>query len=81
VPVPVRLTLWGLSAALSVIVSAALSAVDDEGLNVTLIVQLAPPATEPAQLSLSAKSPAFAPVTVMVVGARGRFPVLLRVSD
>ena len=54
-PVPERLTDWGLLAALSVIVTAAFSLEATAGLNVTLIVQLAPAATEPPQVSLSLK--------------------------
>lgn len=55
VPVPDRVTDWGLLAALSVMVRAAFSVEATAGLNVTLIVQLAPAVTEPPQLSLSLK--------------------------
>jgi hypothetical protein len=79
VPVPERLTVWGLLAALSVMVSAALSAVANVGVNATLIVQLFPVATEPAQSSVSPKSPAFAPVTAMAV-VKVEFPVLVRMT-
>jgi hypothetical protein len=46
VPVPERLTFCGLPVALSVRVTAALRVPLAAGVNLTLIVQLAPPATE-----------------------------------
>jgi len=46
VPVPVRVTDWGLPGALSVMVIVADSAPISEGLKVTLIVQLLPAVTE-----------------------------------
>ena len=46
VPVPERLTVCGLPRALSVILTEALRLALAEGVNVTLIVQLAPAATE-----------------------------------
>ena len=61
-------------------VNTAFSVAFSVGLNVTLIVQ--DPlfaATEPPQLSLSLKSPAFAPVTVKA-GVKGMEPVLLRTT-
>lgn len=63
-PVPVRLTVCGLPVALSVIVNEAERVPVTLGLKVTLIVQLLPTATGPAQLLVGAKSPAFVPVTV-----------------
>jgi hypothetical protein len=42
IPVPVRLTLWGLPLALSAMVSDAVRVPDAAGVNVTLIVQLLP---------------------------------------
>jgi hypothetical protein len=65
VPVPERLTVWGLLLALLVSVNEAMRVPMAEGVKVTLIVQLAPAATEPPQVSLSLKSPEFAPVTGM----------------
>ena len=50
VPVPERLTVWGLPLALSATLSAAVRAPLAEGVNVTLIVQLAPATTELLQL-------------------------------
>jgi hypothetical protein len=50
VPVPERLTVCGLPVALSVRVTAALRVPLAAGVNLTLIVQLAPPATELPQV-------------------------------
>ena len=52
-PVPLRVTLCGLSAALSAIVNVPLIVPVTEGAKLTLIVQLAPPANEGGQLSVS----------------------------
>jgi len=49
---------------------------NDCGLNVTLIAQLAPAATEAPQVSVSAKLP----LTEMPDMARGRVPVLVNVT-
>ena len=46
VPVPERVTVWGLPLALSVMLTEAVRLPLAEGLNVTLIVQLLPAATE-----------------------------------
>ena len=46
VPVPERLTVWGLPAALSVIVSAAERLPLADGVNATLMAQLEPAASE-----------------------------------
>ena len=62
VPVPVRLTPWGLPAALSVIVTAAVRLPVAAGVNVTEIVQLAPALTLLPQVLLWAKSAALVPV-------------------
>ena len=50
VPVPERLTVWGLPAALSAMLSAAVRAPLADGVKVTLIVQLAPATTELPQV-------------------------------
>ena len=50
VPVPDRLTVWGLPLALSTMLSAAVRAPLAEGVKVTRIVQLAPAATELPQV-------------------------------
>jgi hypothetical protein len=62
-----------------VIVTAAVRLPPAVGLNVTLIVQLAPPATLPPHVFVSEKSPAFVPVTPMLEIDSGP-PVLLSVT-
>jgi hypothetical protein len=79
-PVPVRLTLCGLPLALSVTVSDAVRVPDADGVNVTLIVQLAPAATLLPQLLVWAKSPEFVPLTPMLEMLKVAFPVLETVT-
>jgi hypothetical protein len=79
-PVPVRLTLCGLPLALSVTVSDAVRVPDADGVNVTLIVQLAPAATLLPQLLVWAKSPEFVPLMPMFEMSNVAFPVLERVT-
>ena len=67
VPVPERLTVCGLPLALSVMVTEAVRLPLAEGMNVTLIVQLAPAATLAPQLLVCAKSLELAPVSAMLV--------------
>src|SRR5215469_2961388 len=62
VPVPLSEMACGLPGALSLIERLALRPLTPVGLNVTLIVQVAPGATEPLQVLVSAKSPGLAPV-------------------
>ena len=50
VPIPLRLTFCGLPAALSLTLSTAVRVPDAVGLNVTLIAQLAPAASELPQV-------------------------------
>jgi hypothetical protein len=50
------------------------------GVNVTLIVQLAPAATELPQAFVWAKSPALVPVTVMPAILNAALPVLVSVT-
>ncbi len=73
VPVPVRLTVCGLPEALSVMLKVPVRVPDAVGVNVTLMVQLAPAATEPPQVSVSAKSPLAAILPVIV---RAALPLL-----
>src|SRR5438128_5108384 len=73
---PDKATLSGLSAALSVIVRLPVRFPPAAGVNVTLIVQLAPAATLLPQVLVWAKSP----LAVMLVTFRTPFPVLLRVT-
>jgi hypothetical protein len=79
VPVPERLTFWGLPVALSVMVSEAARLPLAEGLKVTLIVQVAPAATELPQLLVWAKSLALVPETAMLVTLKAALPELVRV--
>src|SRR5215469_11867880 len=51
-----------------------------EGVNVTLIVQIAPAGTLPPQESCSAKSEAFVPTIATLESVRTVFPVLLKVT-
>ena len=50
------------------------------GVNVTLVVQLAPATTLPPQLSVSLKSPGLAPVKLMLEIVRVPLPVFVRVT-
>ena len=81
VPVPVRGTLCGLPAALSVKVAAADSALVNEGVKVTLSEQLLPAATELPQVLLAReKSLLLVPVTAMLVMDRATLPVFVSVT-
>jgi hypothetical protein len=80
VPVPVKVTRWGLPLALSVTERVALRAAATVGLNVTLIVQFAPAARLEAHVFVKAKSPGFAPEMAMLVIVRDASPVFDRVT-
>jgi len=84
VPVPTRLTAWGLPAvALSATVNHAVRFPEAEGVNATEIVQEPFAATEPGasgQVVISLKSLALAPVTEMPVMVKLVLPVLVRVT-
>ena len=80
IPVPERLTDWGLPAALSVMARAAARLPTAEGVKVMLMVQLAPAATEMPQLLVWAKSLALAPKTAMLVTVSAELPELVRVT-
>src|SRR5947209_3370950 len=84
-PVPVRVIVCGLPEASSTMFSVALRIPVASGVKLTLIVQLAPGATEPAPLgqvlpAAKAKSAACAPVMVMLVRFSGALPLLVRVT-
>jgi len=79
-PVPERVAVCGLPVALSVRVTEAAKDPLAAGMNVTLTVQLAPAATLPPQLLLCAKSPGFAPVSLMLLMLKAALPVLLSVE-
>src|SRR2546426_562456 len=84
-PVPARDTDCGLPTASSVMFTAAARAPGPAGVKLTLIVQLAPGATEPAPVgqvlpAAKAKSAACAPVMVMLVRFSGAPPLLVSVT-
>ena len=78
-PVPERATDWGLLAAVSATITDAVRVPAAAGLKVTLMVQLAPAATELAQLFVWVKSLAFTPKTATPVTFKSPLPVLDRV--
>jgi hypothetical protein len=81
--VPIRLTAWGLPAALSAILIEAVRFPEAEGVNVTVIVQEPPAAIEAGergQVVVLPKSPALVPVTEMLVMVKFMLPVLVRVT-
>jgi hypothetical protein len=79
VPVPERLTVWGLPVAVSVKVTAAVRVPVTAGVKVTLLVQLPPAATLDPQLLLWAKSLGFVPESAMLEILKAALPVLFRV--
>ena len=79
-PVPERLTVCGLPLALSVMLTEAVRLPLAAGLNVTLIVQLLPAATELPHVLVWAKSLALLPVRARLVILKVALPVLLRVA-
>lgn len=80
VPVPLSETCCGLPTALSVTLRAALRAPLAAGLKVTLIVQLAPAASELPHVWVCAKSGALVPVIAMAMIVRDAEPVFLSVT-
>jgi hypothetical protein len=79
-PVPLRLTVCGLPLASSLTLSVALSEPTTCGVNVTEMLQLAPPARVVPHVFVWLKSPEFAPVMPMLVIASGALPVLVSVA-
>ena len=77
---PVKLTVCGLPLALSVMASVELLSRRPVGLNVTLIVQLAPAASELPQLLVWAKSPLLPPLVAILLISKGPLPVLDKVT-
>ncbi len=80
VPVPLRPTVCGLPAALSLMLSVAFRVPVAVGVKVALIEQLPPAATDVPQLLVWAKSPGLAPVREMPLMLSEALPVLLRVT-
>jgi hypothetical protein len=82
-PVPLRGTLCGLPAALSLILTLALRAPEADGEKVTPIVQLAPAASvlgDSGQVVVSAKSAAFVPVRLTLLIVNAAVPELVSVT-
>jgi len=79
-PVPDSVTFCGLPAALSLTLSAAVRVPVAVGLNVILIVQLAPAASELPQVCVWAKSPALIPVIAMPVMLKLVVPTFFSVT-
>ena len=80
VPVPERLTVWGLPLALSVMARVAARVPLVKGVKVTLRVQLAPAATLEPQLLVWAKSPVFEPKMATLVMFKAELPELVSVT-
>lgn len=80
VPVPFRLTVCGLPAALSLMATAALRVLMVEGVKDTVTLQVAAGAREAPQLLLWLKSPAFVPVTAMLEMVSAMLPLFVRVT-
>ena len=79
VPVPVKLTAWGLPVALSTTVTRAARPPLADGVKVTAIVQLVPAVTELPHVLVWAKSLALVPVSAMLVILNAALPELVRV--
>ena len=79
VPVPERLTVWGLPLALSATLSVAAKAPRAEGVKVTPMVQLPPAATELPQVLVWAKLLALVPESAMLVMLKAALPELVSV--
>lgn len=79
-PVPLSAILWGELTALSAIVMAAVSAPSAAGAKCPWMVQLAPAATLVPQLFENANEDMSAPVTTMLVMAKGKVPGLVKVT-
>jgi hypothetical protein len=80
VPVPVKLTVCGLPAALSKMLTVAVRVPAAVGVNVMLIVQLPPAATELPQVVVSGKSPGLSPVTIKLVMPKRVLPLFVKLT-
>ena len=81
VPVPDRLTVWGLPLALSLMLTEAVRLPLAVGVKVTLMVQLPPAATELPHVLVWAKSPALVPAIATLVRVKVALPSLVKVAD
>lgn len=75
-PVPVRFTVWGLPFALSVMVIVPVCVPVAVGVNLTLIEQLAPAASEAPQVVVSE----YCVLATMLLIERDAFPELVSVT-
>ena len=80
VPVPERLTVWGLPAELSARLSNAVRLPLAAGVKVKLNVQVDPAGSELPQLLVWAKSPGLDPVIVTLEMLRAAVPALFKVA-
>jgi hypothetical protein len=80
-PVPLRLTVCGLPAALSVIVTSPVLGPSAVGVNRTLMVQLEPAARVAPQVVVREKSLALAPVITMLEMVKTALPMFLTVTE
>jgi hypothetical protein len=81
VVVPLIANVCGLLVALSATRTEAFSELVTDGVNVTLIKQFEPAASDAGQLFVSAKSDAFVPMMEIVVIFNAALPVFVRVTD
>jgi hypothetical protein len=81
IPVPVRLTFCFATPPPLFTFRVAVLAPVDVGLNTTLIVQVAPTASDVPQVLVSENCPAFVPVSVMLVICRAALAVFVTVTD
>ena len=79
-PVPLKAIVWGLPLALSAMETDALRAPVADGVNVTLIEQLAPTAILLPHVFVWEKSPQFVPVRLTLAMLRLAVPALVSVT-
>jgi len=79
-PAPLRVTVCGLPVVLSVMVMAAVRLPAAPGMNLTLMVQLAPAATEVPQVLVWANSLLLVPVMAMLETFSAPVPLLVNVT-
>ena len=79
-PIPDNATFCGLPAALSVTLSAAVRVPSTAGVNLALMLQVAPAASELPQVWVCAKSPALVPIIAMPVMVKVVVPTFFRLT-
>ena len=80
VPVPVRVTCWGLVGSEFASCRVAVRVPDADGVNVTLMVQLEPASRLEAQVVVSPKSDALVPVSEIAIPVSAPVPTFLSVT-